>query len=257
MIDFHCHLDLYQDALQLLPEVAQRNEFTLVVTTSPRAFLATSRVFSGHSTVHVGLGLHPEVAETKQGEQPLLVQLVASARFVGEIGLDGSSRFKHSLPLQERILTGVVGECQQQGGRVMSLHSRGAESRVLDILESHPGSGLPVLHWFSGSRRELQRAIAMGCWFSVGPAMLASEKGRTHLAEMPLDRVLPETDGPFAQRGGKPLMPWEASDIAASVRAMTGSSVAQVLGTFRANLSRLLGSVVFSQSEAVTRSAPR
>ena len=238
MIDFHCHLDLYPNALQLLDEVARRNEFTLAVTTSPRAFIATSRVFSGRASVHIGLGLHPEVAEAKQGEEDLLVQLIASARFIGEIGLDGSSRFKRSLPLQVRIFTSAIAECQRQGGRVMSIHSRGAETRVLDTLEAHPGAGTPVLHWFSGNRAELQRAIRLGCWFSVGPAMLAGAKGRAHLSEMPLNRVLPETDGPFAKRRGTTLMPWEASDIADYLEPLLNGSTAAE--TFRANLHTLL-----------------
>ena len=238
MIDFHCHLDLYPNALQVLDEVARRNEFTLAVTTSPRAFIATSRVFSGRASVHIGLGLHPEVAEAKQGEEDLLVQLIASARFIGEIGLDGSSRFKRSLPLQVRIFTSAIAECQRQGGRVMSIHSRGAETRVLDILEAHPGAGTPVLHWFSGNRAELQRAIRLGCWFSVGPAMLAGAKGRAHLSEMPLNRVLPETDGPFAKRRGATLMPWEASDIADYLEPLLNGSTAAE--TLRANLHTLL-----------------
>ena len=238
MIDFHCHLDLYPNALQLLDEVARRNEFTLAVTTSPRAFIATSRVFSGRASVHIGLGLHPEVAEAKQGEEDLLVQLIASARFIGEIGLDGSSRFKRSLPLQVRIFTSAIAECQRQGGRVMSIHSRGAETRVLDTLEAHPGAGTPVLHWFSGNRAELQRAIRLGCWFSVGPAMLAGAKGRAHLSEMPLNRVLPETDGPFAKRRGASLMPWEASDIADYLEPLLNGSTAAE--TLRANLHTLL-----------------
>lgn len=242
MIDFHCHLDLYPNALSLLDEVARRNEFTLAVTTSPRAFLATSRVFAGKPTIHVGLGLHPEIAEAKKNEETLLIQLVASARFIGEIGLDGSHRFKHSLSLQESIFTSVLAECQRQGGRVMSIHSRGAESRLLDILEAHPNAGTPVLHWFSGSRRELQRAAELGCWFSVGPSMLAGKKGRTHLDEMPLDRVLPETDGPFAQRHGVPLMPWEASNISGHLELLTGNSKVAVFSMLRANLKRLLDS---------------
>lgn len=244
MIDFHCHLDLYPNALNILTEVARRNEFTLAVTTSPRAFLGTSRLFAGKQTIHVGLGLHPEVAEAKQNEESLLVQLVSSTRFIGEIGLDGSARFKHSLPLQERIFTNVIAECQSQGGRVMSIHSRGAESRLLTILEAHPNAGIPVLHWFSGSRRELKRAIELGCWFSVGPAMLAGEKGRTHLGEMPLDRVLPETDGPFAQHRGVALMPWEALNISSHLELLTGSTKAEVSTMLRANLKRLLNSVL-------------
>jgi TatD DNase family protein len=239
VIDFHCHLDLYPNALQLLDEVGRRNEFTLAVTTSPRAFVATSRVFAGRPTIHVGLGLHPEVAEAKQGEQELLVELVASAQFIGEIGLDGSLRFKHSLPLQERILKAVVGECQRQGGRVMSIHSRGAESRLLDILAAYPKAGRPVLHWFSGTRRELDLAIELGCWFSVGPAMLAGEKGRKLCSAMPLDRMLPETDGPFARRRGIVLMPWDASHISEFLQTLTGKSDEEISGIWRSNLKNL------------------
>ncbi len=240
MIDFHCHLDLYPDALKLLPEVERRNEFTLAVTTSPRAFVATSRVFSGRPRIHVALGLHPEVAEAKQGEQQQLVELVPNARFVGEIGLDGSPRFRHSLALQERIFRAAVSACQNNGGRVMSIHSRGAETRVLDVLEAHPGAGTPVLHWFSGSQLELKRAAALGCWFSVGPAMLAGEKGRKLLSLMPFDRVLPETDGPFARQNGKPLMPWEASSVDAELAKVSGFSVEHIHHLFRQNLKRLV-----------------
>lgn len=67
MIDFHCHLDLYPDALKLLPIVSARNLFTLVVTTSPKAWLATSNVFAGYENIKVALGLHPEIAEQKAG----------------------------------------------------------------------------------------------------------------------------------------------------------------------------------------------
>lgn len=241
MIDFHCHLDLYPNALGLLDEVARRNEFTLVVTTSPRAYVATSRVFAGKPTIHVALGLHPEVAESKQSEGLNLVKLIASARFIGEIGMDGSARFRHSLVLQERIFQSAVAECERQGGRVMSIHSRGAESKLLDVLEAFPKAGTPVLHWFSGSSRELERAIRMGCWFSVGPAMLAEANGRRLLSEMPCGRVLPETDGPFAQSRGQALMPWEASDIATFFGALTGATSEEAVMTFRSNLKRLLG----------------
>lgn len=238
MIDFHCHLDLYPNALLLLEEVERRNEFTLAVTTSPRAFIATSKIFGKRPRIHVALGLHPEIAEAKQGEEGLLAELVGSVRFVGEIGLDGSSRFKQSLPVQERIFTSAVAACQRQGGRVMSIHSRGAETRVLDVLEEYPHAGTPVLHWFSGSHAELQRAVRLGCWFSVGPAMLGGAKGRAHLSEIPLDRVLPETDGPFAQRRGKALMPWEASDIVEHLGPLL--STATAAETLRTNLRNLL-----------------
>ncbi|AVR24317.1 Qat anti-phage system TatD family nuclease QatD [Burkholderia thailandensis] len=242
MIDFHSHLDLYPNGLALAHEVNRRNEFTLVVTTSPRAFYATSRVFNGLRNIHVGLGLHPEVAEAKSSELDVLVAGVKDARFIGEVGLDGSPRFRKSIELQERIFQAILIECGRQGGKIVSIHSRGAAQRTIEALAKAHDVGYPVLHWFSGGVSELRTAARLGCWFSVGPAMLAGEKGRSLLSHMPLDRVLPETDGPFATEGGVPLKPWDAWNVCTTlsdVWAMPRSAVEEQL---RTNLKRLLGS---------------
>lgn len=240
MIDFHCHLDLYPDALKLLSKVDRMSEFTFAVTTSPRAYLATSRVFRGYQNIHVGLGLHPEVAVQKSSEKSLLFELIKGAPLVGEIGLDGSPRFKDSLSLQADIFTGAVAECSRVGGRLMSIHSRGAENRVLDILESHPQAGTPVLHWFTGTFKQAARAVEIGCWFSVGPAMLNSEKGRQLTSTIPLERVLPESDGPLAQWRGKALMPWDAAKVAELLAPTAGYSAQDLSERFSLNLANLL-----------------
>jgi len=240
VIDFHCHLDLYPQGLALAQETNDRNQFTLVVTTSPRAYRATSRVFAGLRNVHVAVGLHPEVAEVKVAELDALVGGVATARFVGEIGLDGSPRFRRTLPIQERVFCAALEECAAQGGRIMSIHSRGAEQRVVELLALQPQAGVPVLHWFSGSLAQLQTATRLGCWFSVGPAMLAGAKGRSLLARMPADRVLPETDGPFALSQGQPLMPWDAWTIGLALAEIWGQPLSVVESQLTANLNNLL-----------------
>ena len=240
MIDCHSHLDLYPHGLALAREANERNLFTLVVTTSPRAYHATSRVFAGLQNITVGLGLHPEVAESKAGELDELVAGIADAQFVGEVGMDGSPRFRHSLSLQERIFRAALGECSAQGGRVLSIHSRGAERRVIELLASAKGVGAPVLHWFSGSFADLQTATRIGCWFSVGPAMLAGGKGKALLSRMPFDQVLPETDGPFASTKGQPLMPWDAWSICSTLSAVWRRPVVQVQEQLMSNLRRLL-----------------
>lgn len=243
MIDFHCHLDLYPNALALLPQVERQNQFTFAVTTSPRAFLATSRVFAGRRSIHVGLGLHPEVAQAKSAEIDLLIELVSQAPLVGEIGLDGSQRFKNSFPVQSRIFEAALHECQSQGGRVMSIHSRMAEAEVLDALARYPSAGTPVLHWFSGSQRDLRTAINMGAWFSVGPAMLTGARGRQLAELMPHSRVLPESDGPFAQYRGKPLMPWQAWDVCEGLAQAWSRPLRDVQLQMRQNLTDLVPDV--------------
>jgi len=234
MIDFHSHLDLYPNALQLLSEVAKRNIFTLVVTTSPRAWQATSRLFDSYDNIKVALGMHPEMVERKTNEIEMLVSSISKAKFIGEVGLDGSQSFRESLLLQESVLNKVLAECERQGGRIISIHSRGASSRVLDLLEKYPLAGKPILHWFSGTIQEIRRAVAIGCWFSVGPSMMLGKKGRDLIREMPIDKILPETDGPFVTRENAPLMPWEAFNIVLGLEDLWGMKPDKV----RANLQR-------------------
>ncbi len=243
MIDLHSHLDLYQNALSLLPEVSKRNVFTLVVTTSPRAWEATSRVFSGYENIKVALGLHPEIVKQKEKERNLLISSITKANFIGEIGLDNSLRSRNSIELQESIFTDVLTECERVGGRIMSIHSRGAATRVLNILEKHPGAGKPIMHWFSGSIKEVHRAVSNGCWFSVGPAMLKSAKGLKILKELPINKILPESDGPFTTQKSLPLMPWEAMQIIPEIQKLSGQTHQELCLQMEENLTTLLNGV--------------
>jgi len=240
VIDFHCHLDLYPDALSILPEVARRNEFTLAVTTSPRAWQATSRVFAGYNNIHVALGMHPEVVAQKFNERDLLLSSIKSSRFIGEVGVDGSPQHMNTLDQQTTLFRDVLVECESTGGKIISIHSRNAAGRVLMLLRENNKVSIPVLHWFSGTQVELRRAIELGCWFSVGPAMLTGAKGLRLVAEMPPDRILSETDGPFAQKNFRPLLPWQAFDIVDNLAALWKIDRNEVGLQLRRNLHTLL-----------------
>lgn len=213
-MDFHCHLDLYPDAKQVYVEALQRIEFVWLVTTSPRAYAATSRVLAATQKFFISPGLHPEVADKKHCELELLLSQMEACTGVGEIGLDGSARYRQHFELQTHIFKSVVENCARLGGRVLSIHSRAAAEEVLDILDANPGFGTAVLHWFTDSPSLLRRAAESGCWFSVGPAMMGSVNGRKLAALMPRDRVVSESDGPFAKVRGVHVMPWEANTVA-------------------------------------------
>jgi len=213
MIDFHTHLDLYPNALDILVKVNRVNRFTLAVTTSPRAWLASSKVFRDYKNIKVALGLHPEIVNEKFDELDILLNSISQAKFIGEVGLDCSSKFAKTLEKQELIFDSTIKMCQKVGGRIISIHSRGATLKVLSILQKYPDCGTPILHWFSGSITELRRAVEMKCYFSVNPMMAKSKKGKNLITRIPHSLVLPESDGPFTNHNGKPIMPWEAMDV--------------------------------------------
>ena len=150
--------------------------------------------------------------------------------------MDGSPPHRHSLELQRAVFRRILAECARLGGRVLSIHSRGAADEVLDEVAVQPGAGLPILHWFSGTARQLDRAVQLGCWFSVGPAMVRSAKGRALVSRMPPDRLLTETDAPFARSGDRSFCPWEATDCAPALAEALAIRPKQVLPQLRGNL---------------------
>jgi TatD DNase family protein len=209
MIDFHCHLDLYPDPAAVLGECDARGIQVLSVTTTPSAWRGTSALARNRGCVRTALGLHPQLVAERHSEISLFESLVGDTAYVGEIGLDGAVEGRAQWDDQVRVFGHILGLCEMAGGRIMSIHSRRAAGPVLQHLKEHAGAGTPVLHWFSGTATELDRAVELGCWFSVGPAMLRGQRGRALLARMPRDRVLTESDGPFAQLGGRSAMPWD------------------------------------------------
>ena len=249
MIDFHCHLDLYDDPQGVLRQVAKRRCFVLAVTTTPLAWEGTRALVGNTPRVRVAAGLHPELAATRHRETARICELVSETQFVGEIGLDGSERHHPSLSVQSQVFGAILRACEINGGRIMTIHSRGATSLVLDHLEAHPKSGLPVMHWFSGTHRELTRAIDLGCWFSVGPAMLRGAKGRRLASMMPIGRVLTETDGPIARHHGQVLMPWNVQEAEVELATLWKLSTTGVQRRLSRNLQNLVSMQELHQAD--------
>jgi TatD DNase family protein len=240
MIDFHCHLDLYPKPEEVVRECVARKMYVLSVTTTPLAWSGTTALASGQERIRTGLGLHPQLAGDRKNEVALFRDLLPATRYVGEIGLDGSPECLPYWQDQVEVFERILSLCVAVGGRILSVHSRRAESEVLSRLESFNGAGTMVLHWFSGKSRDLQRAIALGCWFSVGPAMLRTKTGCKLVEMMPRDRVLTESDGPFASYNGRPAMPWDVEEAVKGISSIWQESPSEVEAQLMLNLKTLV-----------------
>lgn len=240
LIDFHCHLDLYPDPGAVARQATADGVYVLSVTTTPSAYAGTSALAGSGGRIRTALGLHPELAAARRHELPLFKKLVGSVRYVGEVGLDGSAPHRDTLNEQAEVLHEILDACAAAGGRTISLHSRGASDMLLDMLEFEPKAGHFVLHWFSARPETVARAAWLGCWFSVGSAMLASAAGRTAVAAIPPDRILPETDGPFGARDGKPLQPGDDGRIYADLAEIWKEDAVDVERRLTANFRKLV-----------------
>lgn len=241
-VDFHCHLDLYKDHAALIAECDRERVATLAVTTTPKAWARNGELAARSSQVRVALGLHPQLVAQREGELPLLERLLADARYVGEVGLDASPRFYRSFPTQERVFDRILRACAEHGGKILTVHSARAVGKVLGHIERTlpPDRGRVVLHWFTGTPAEARRAVALGCYFSINAEMLRSPKHRQFVANLPIDRVLSETDGPFIQAGGRPVRPREVAATVEQLAALRSLSVEAMARTILVNLKALL-----------------
>ena len=207
LFDAHCHLDLMVHPDAVADEVAALGLALFDCGVDPRDFASANDRARRHPGIIAGVGLHPWwLADGRCGsiEVNLLCKVAAQERFIGEVGLDFSARFAGSGPLQIQALIRLCYALVQHplAGRVISIHAVRSAGTVLDVLESHgllipnPDSPAIIFHWFSGTSDELLRARNAGCYFSVNERMLASKRGREYARQIPLDRLLLETDAP-------------------------------------------------------------
>lgn len=231
--DAHVHANLMDSPLNVArsSNEAELGLFTCGVT--PHDYLKLAPQLS-QNNIRVGLGAHPwYISDGRVTEKDieLLLELMGETPYIGEIGLDFSSRYcvDGLQELQVKAFTKIctrTAELSHNGQpRVLSMHTVRSVDAVLDILEQTEAAQacIPIIHWFSGSSDELQRAIKLGCWFSVGEMSLKTKRGREYAKVYPKDKLLTETDLPSSDHTDI-----SASDIVDSLkRALNGLSEAR------------------------------
>ena len=163
MLDSHCHLDRYADPLAVAHEAERQGTFVIAVTNLPSHFAAGVPHTRALKTVRLALGLHPLAVADHEKELPLFIELLAQTSFVGEVGLDFSREGMATKEQQVRSFR-TVAEHVSRAGKIVSIHSRGAESTVVAILEEF-GLQTAIFHWYSGTLSTLKSAVAAGYYF--------------------------------------------------------------------------------------------
>lgn len=237
-VDAHCHIDLFPKPAQIVEQAQSQRIYTIAVTNAPSVFEHTAQLVSGSRYVRAALGLHPELAHSHGHELAQFRRYLPQTRYVGEVGLDHTSPDKDVRQKQRRVLETIATWVDESGEKVLTLHSRRAASDVLDVLKGVRAR--KILHWFSGTPKELDRAIAEGYFFSINGAMMRSAKGRSLVSRMPQNRALTETDGPFVKDGPSAATPSAVRETLALVADLWAVPTLQVQATVLANFRTLL-----------------
>ncbi len=212
---------------------------------------------SRHPGIFPTVGIHPcYVHETGAGDWLGRIRSLAARPGVvaiGEIGLD----FYH--PPQDGSGVGTWRARQQEVfeamlqlgldlGRPVVVHQRESGAAVLDVLDRFPGVRA-VLHCFTGTREEADRALAGGHFLSFTGVLTypKAEEVRAVAGSVPLDRLMLETDSPylapvpFRGKTCEPALVRHTAQRLAEVRGLTPDEVAAITSENAARFFGLAG----------------
>ncbi|KAB2846981.1 MAG: TatD family deoxyribonuclease [Hyphomicrobiaceae bacterium] len=242
LVDHHCHLDFPDfdaERAELVERAASAGVTTLVsISTRIRELERLLGIVAAFDNVFCSVGTHPHNADSEL-DIPVeeIVRLSDHPKVVaiGEAGLD--YHYKKSSPegqaegLQRHIKAARIT------GLPLVIHSREADADMARILEEAASSEGPftaVLHCFTAGAELARRAIALGHYVSFSGVLTFknAEALRAIAAELPLDRLLVETDSPYLApppyRGkrNEPAFVVETARVLAKVRGMSFEEIA-------------------------------
>ncbi|CUH95450.1 putative deoxyribonuclease YabD [Propionispora sp. 2/2-37] len=204
LFDSHAHIDDEKFAMEQDNIVARAlaNEVTGIINVgacmeSSRRSLELSRKYP---QVYAAVGIHPHDAkEAKRKDYEQLALWAAEPKVVaiGEIGLDYYYDFSPR-DVQEVVFVRQL-EVARQCNKPVIIHDRDAHQDTMHILK-HEGKGVcGVLHCFSGSLEMAKELMKMGFYISFGGPITFknSVKLKEIACQVPLDRLLVETDSPY------------------------------------------------------------
>ena len=206
VVDSHCHLD-YEGLAERLPEVLANAEAAgvgLVVSigTQVKKFDRLLRIAEDNPNVFCTVGTHPHHAHEEL--DVTVADFVALAKNpkvvgIGEAGLDYHYYLSPRTAQEQGFRTHIAAA--RETGLPLVIHAREADQDVASILEEEMGKGVfkPLLHCFTSSMELAQRGLALGAYVSFSGILTykSAENLRAAAAEVPMDRLLVETDSPY------------------------------------------------------------
>ncbi|KIY20662.1 Qat anti-phage system TatD family nuclease QatD [Mesobacillus subterraneus] len=191
--DTHAHIDLYKNMKDCINYIESSRSYTIVMTNVPDLYKRYIREHAKYKYVRFALGLHPELVHQYKSQISIFHEFVKTSRYIGEVGLDFTKGVDQE---QIEVFEEIMRACEQHNGKIISVHSRRAADEVMDIIGESKDNGI-ILHWFSGTMKQLDRAINLGYYFSINTNILNSKKGREVVKRIPTDKLLIESDAPF------------------------------------------------------------
>jgi TatD DNase family protein len=202
LVDSHCHLDYAtaEERPEIIARARRAGVATLVtICTKLSEFSAVEAIAEADPDIWCSVGVHPhEAAAEPDADAARLAALARHAKVVGigETGLD--FYYDHSPRERQAELFRAHAAASRETGLPLIVHTRDADPETAAILaEEKPPAG--VIHCFSTGRELAEKALDLGFYISLaGIVTFKNAEGlRAIVRDLPLDRLLVETDAPY------------------------------------------------------------
>jgi len=199
LTDSHIHLsdsEFASDMQYILTAMDKMKIRACCVSVDYASSISTLQLNKKSRLVLPFVGLHPEKAhDDPDSIMKLMEENSKQISGIGEIGIDKTyvaddAGFKRQLFIFDKMLS-----LAEKLSKPVSIHSRRTLDEIFSILTSYSLKGI-LLHWFGGSKKQLNKAMDLKCFVSYGPAMIYSQDKQILLSQTDLDKILLETDGP-------------------------------------------------------------
>lgn len=231
--DTHLHLDLMSNRENEIEEITKSKIYTIAMTNVPKLY-EREKALETIPYIRCALGFHPQLVKQYNSQKSIMWKNLPSAKYIGEVGLDYTTN--EDREEQVVFFKELIERCREDRTKIISIHSRNAVSDVIRII-GDKYEFKPILHWFTGSARELADAISYGYYFSINLSMTRTKKS-VLLKRIPKDKILLETDLPFTNNGLSHKQMLEETVI--RISEIIGETVAYTNNLLWANFAGLL-----------------
>jgi TatD DNase family protein len=256
LVDSHCHLDFDvfdDDRDAMIRRAAEAGIGTMVtICTHLSKFEDVRAIAAAHECIWCTVGIHPHQVET-EGVAPAerLIELSADPLVVG-IGETGLDYYYDRSPREDqRANFRAHVRAARETGLPLIVHTRDADEDMAEILLDEAGQGgFPgVLHCFSSGRALAETALELGFYISLSGIVTFrnAEDLRAIARDVPLDRMLVETDSPFlapVPKRGKRNEPAFVVHTARAVAELKNVDEKELADTTTRNFFRLFAKAV-------------
>lgn len=202
MIDTHAHLYMFdEDGKSIIENMSNDNlERIVTIGTHIEDSKKNIEIANKNQNIYATVGIYPEFADNVSDDDLQIIEELAKNEKVvaiGEIGLDFHSE-NYNKEAQIELLVKQL-KIADKLGLPFCIHCRDAGKELYEVLSQNKNlinhSGL--MHCYSEGKDFVQKFLSLGLYISFSGNITFKKSDRTFLKDIPLDKILVETDSPY------------------------------------------------------------